>query len=476
MFPKRFAESGCLKCHHEVVDLEASRKFPDAPAPKLVSGYETIRRYGCFGCHEINGYAGTQRIGPDLRLEPNYFAAAAQLKVDPGLAKLAPDAPALAEEVATYPDHDTPRRRLHELVLEDIDAKQPVLTRQSLRMESVLRDADLPGTIRKVGPSLRYVKSKLGFEFLTSWIGNPKNFRPDTRMPRFFGLWGHLDPGSRGLAEAKKMEPVEIRAIAEYLLKASQPFDYLEPRAGVKTADQLGDAERTEAIARGKKVFQTRGCLACHQHADFDSPLAKQTQGPDLSRIGAKLALSPNGRKWLYSWVRQPNRYHLRTAMPNLFLEPITDAKGVTTDPADDVTEYLLSSQQGWKPVGALKQALTADDEAALDDLALQFLSEKFPKDRAKEYLQNGIPPTMGDSVQGDESVFVEGAAEYVPAVAKVTPNPEIEALRGVRRAQAAAPEPRAGIRRPPRHRQVWLLRLSRHTGLRRRQSDRHSS
>ena len=66
-----------------------ARKYPDPPAPKLIAGYETIRRYGCFGCHEINGFAGAdKRIGPDLRLEPNYYAAAEQLKTDPGLAKL----------------------------------------------------------------------------------------------------------------------------------------------------------------------------------------------------------------------------------------------------------------------------------------------------------------------------------------------------------------------------------------------------
>ena len=32
MWPKRFAESGCLKCHHDVVELEPSEQFPDPPA------------------------------------------------------------------------------------------------------------------------------------------------------------------------------------------------------------------------------------------------------------------------------------------------------------------------------------------------------------------------------------------------------------------------------------------------------------
>ncbi len=48
MFPKRFAESGCLKCHHEVTELERSERFPEPPAPKLTHGYHLIRKYGCL--------------------------------------------------------------------------------------------------------------------------------------------------------------------------------------------------------------------------------------------------------------------------------------------------------------------------------------------------------------------------------------------------------------------------------------------
>ena len=80
MFPARFSESSCLKCHHDVVDLEPSEKFASAPAPKVTHGYQLIRKYGCFGCHEVNGYDGPdRRVGPDMRLEPNYFASAQAL-------------------------------------------------------------------------------------------------------------------------------------------------------------------------------------------------------------------------------------------------------------------------------------------------------------------------------------------------------------------------------------------------------------
>ncbi len=96
---------------------------------------------------------------------------------------------------------------------------------------------------------------------------------------------------------------------------------------------------------RGKQLFETRGCLACHQHADF--PQAKMHQGPNLTHLGAKLNAASNkgGKKWLYSWLSNPSNYHPRTLMPNLILEPIDDGQGNVTDPAADIAVFLLASQ-----------------------------------------------------------------------------------------------------------------------------------
>ncbi len=209
MYARRFEQSTCLKCHHEVMELEASRDNPDPPAPKVVEGYEIIRRYGCFGCHEINGFDGpNRRVGPDLRLEPNYAAAAEQLRFEKGpLVKVSPAAVEWASELAAHPDNDAVRHRLLEVVSADARLDVPVIP-GAKRLEGVLKDSDTPGTQRKVGPSLRHVADKLSYDFMASWIANPKNFRPDTRMPRFFGQWDHLD--GKGLADAQRLEPVEI--------------------------------------------------------------------------------------------------------------------------------------------------------------------------------------------------------------------------------------------------------------------------
>lgn len=392
MYPERFAESSCLKCHHNVTELAESAKFPEAPAPKLTKGRQLILDYGCYGCHEINGFDGpTRRIGPDLRNEPNYFAAAAQLLIDPGLEKLSGDASLLAEHVARSPEDDQARRRLLELVATDARSQAPKLSRESHNLEGTLRDVDAPGTLRKIGPSLRHVATKNSFEFLYDWIEEPHRFRPSTKMPRFFGLYDHLD--GQGLKVAEEFEPIEVRAIAEYLLASSQPFEYLEPQENVE-----GSAER------GKKVFEVRGCLACHSHSDF--PKGKATQGPDLSRIGAKLATHENGRAWLYSWVREPNRYHARTVMPNTFLDAYADAEGNQVDPALDVTEYLMTSQQDWKPRDVSRE-MTGDEVKSLERLALQHLEDKFPTSRARQLLREGFTESQAAELKGDELALV---------------------------------------------------------------------
>ena len=456
MTPKRFNESLCLKCHHDVVELAASDRFPDPPAPKLSAGYHTIEKFGCFGCHEINGWDGpNRRRGPDLRAEPMYFAAAQQLLTDPGLTERERE---LAHEVIAEPQRREARKLLAESIQADAalvpaaDKKEPQvtektgsevagdealeaagevarhasekarLTADSHKLATIIgADDETPGQYRKVGPSLRYVGQKVDFDFLYSWIKNPTDFRPSTRMPRFFGLWDHLVPEqaldeqgrpkfrdaakqhpvmeeSPGLAEAKRFEPVEIRAIAEYLLDQSQQFEYAEYSEGVT---------EEPSAERGKVVFQTRGCLTCHQHRDF--PEMKQLQGPDLSRIAAKLK-GQRGERWLYSWVREPNRYHARTVMPNLFLAPVTAADGGVSDPARDVTAYLLSSQaDDWNPRPAPEL-----DPAALDDLTRIYLSASFSDaqiggDGKGGILDEGIANDLAPDIKGDERMLLRG-------------------------------------------------------------------
>ncbi len=263
------------------------------------------------------------------------------------------------------------------------------------RWLSVLQSVETPGTYRKVGPSLRFVDKKLDPAFIYDWIREPKNFRPSTKMPQFFGLWDHLSAGAER-DSARRMERIEIYSMVEYLLNQSkaQPFEYLTPAEGCEQG----------SVERGKETFEIRGCLACHQHEDFAH--VTSDQGPNLTGLGDKFAAAPDAKQWLYSWIKKPTHYSARTKMPNLYLDPIELADGTKVDPVADIVEYLLSSKKGWQPSTESTDGLIANEEA-LDELAMEYLAAAFPQRDADEYLANGIPERIAPSLKGAEIELV---------------------------------------------------------------------
>lgn len=400
MYPNRFAEASCIKCHHDVTELEPSERFPDAPAPKVVHGYNLVRKFGCYGCHEITGVDRGRRVGPDLRLEPNFFAAALQLQTEPGFSSFSQDVKNWTAELAEHPERDAVRHRIYEALQADGEAESPALsTRTHATLVPLFKDVENAGELRKVGPSLRYVKQKLDSEFMFDWIRAPKNFRPTSRMPQFFGLWSHFTEGPD--AKATEFEPLEILGIVSFLNGRSQDFAYLESPEGVAEA----------SAERGKVLFEERGCLACHNHNAFPDTATYRDQdeimqGPDLSGIGTKFSAerNPDGAKWLYSWIKQPSRYHARTVMPDLFLTPISQADGTKTDPAADIVAYLLeNSKVDWHPAeGTLASSADANLET-LDRLVLENLKDAFAEAAAVRYAKQGIPSTLRDELKGAE-------------------------------------------------------------------------
>jgi hypothetical protein len=130
------------------------------------------------------------------------------------------------------------------------------------------------------------------------------------------------------------------------------------------------------------------------------------TQGPDLSGINGKLN-NEKGRRWLYSWLKQPNLYHARTVMPDLFLDPINEVDGqgqptgVVTDPAADIATFLLSIDSPWEPA-----------ENLLDLAVLWLRSDAIPEGRAREYLTGGIPESQASKLKADERLLVNWSGD----------------------------------------------------------------
>jgi mono/diheme cytochrome c family protein len=354
MLPQRFLESGCVKCHYNVTDLlpdgnkteyREGQKV-DAPGAKVVEGFNLVRENGCFGCHEIPGIKGGRWVGPDLRLEPS-----------PPLDDLSP-----------------------------VD-----------RLKATSDPLNPPGTFRKVGPSLRRLSEKTNEKWVWNWIHAPREFRPSTRMPHFYGLSNNNEEALGGTGQ-EEFPNAEIHAITHYLLSESKAWlkgqdkfrlDSVARRDALtnqkdKALSEQEKKDLEEAVRRiehtpvptplaemlkdmppqpndekikkarllhGRQLFSEKGCLACHQHsaltkADQDLPKIESQAnfGPDLSRVAAKLGTQPNdkasARRWLAQWIMDPKIHSPRTYMPVTHLNLEETAA---------IAEWLLSQES--KPV-----------------------------------------------------------------------------------------------------------------------------
>jgi cbb3-type cytochrome oxidase cytochrome c subunit len=302
MYPKRFIEATCLKCHHQVTDVPQ--------AQKLQAGYQRIVKFGCTGCHQIGGDGSP---GPDLSDE------------------------------------------------------------------------------RPIGPNLSHVASKVSTDWIKKWIANPHAFRPDSRMPRYYGLSNNNDPDDWPKIYA------EIHGVVQYLFsKSTPPEGFIEPPA--KTDPKNGQA-----------LFLQKGCMACHQHRPYkdadlvlsdsnfqsdaykgqftnpaynakaDAPYdpgkfpasvqqyARASFGPNLTNIAAKFPSQAQGVKWLTNWILAPENYHPKSLMPNLQL---------SLQDAADIASWLISMPGEFPVKVEVPPAESREVKSAIDELVKLYVSK----------------------------------------------------------------------------------------------------
>ncbi|MCH7733236.1 MAG: c-type cytochrome [Candidatus Marinimicrobia bacterium] len=211
---------------------------------------------------------------------------------------------------------------------------------------------------RLVGPDLNKIPSKISRDWTYLWIRDPKSFRHNTWMPKFFGLENNSDPESQARTEQ------EIHAIIHYLYKNGKDFPlYPIPR--------LGNPER------GEELINSLGCLGCHriEPEPFEETTSLQTlrrdHGPNLIGLASKTT-----SQWIYNWLKQPERYFPRTKMPNLRL---------TDEEAADITSYLMTMSNG----EFLEHKIPPLDEGVIDNIVKNFLLKMFSDFDSREKLKS---------------------------------------------------------------------------------------
>lgn len=212
---------------------------------------------------------------------------------------------------------------------------------------------------RKTGPDLTRIVAKTNADWAYNWVMNPKSFRSETSMPRFFNLANTSDE------YWTQRNKVEVDAIVSYLFANASDIE-------------LESAPRGD-IGRGQELVESVGCLGCHMVGDyeaaeeFDANTARfsgyRHHGPNLEGVGSKVTAD-----WLYTWVQNPTHYWADTVMPDLRL---TDGE------AADITAYLMTLTHAEFD----DAAIPAIDAELRDEVALEYLQQQLPSQMAAERL-----------------------------------------------------------------------------------------
>ena len=264
MFEKENTEAGCQQCH--------AKDRVTQGAEVLNLGRDLFAERGCMGCHRYEGFdretdmlASTrQTIG---QLNDQILANEKQIRADTAASETVEDEADVRKLLASAET----LRVTNSLLAARID-------QMNLQAKYLMQDQ------KKVGPNLKDVRVKLRKEWVPVWLEDPQTFRPGTKMPTFW-RFSKAHEGAR-VSMRDKDGGDQIQAIAAYLWQES--FDSKLP------TQQRGDA------GKGKQLFDTRGCLACHSIGEGDNKLGGDFAA-NLQRVGEKANFD-----YIVRWIYNP--------------------------------------------------------------------------------------------------------------------------------------------------------------------------
>lgn len=293
----------CMSCHlgiNRTESVSAEQPYATHPDRELYLDAHPPERFGCILCHRGQGRATSspEKAHGDVEywLVPALRGSEAQtscIKCHPEEnnlegAEIAAKGRRLYKDLGCYGCHTTKGFEEYE--------------------------------VERIAPDLLELPHKVYAEWLPGWIQNPQSFRPDTRMPDY------------------KFSDDEALEIAAYLWQNASTV----PLPLKIKADEKGDTEK------GKYLFESLGCLACHDDGEKGSSYA-----PNLSRIGDKIRYD-----FLVNWLADPKVIQPKTRMPSLRLTMdegvhvatyLSTLKGTKTEAPAEITKKLNDPQKAQK-------------------------------------------------------------------------------------------------------------------------------
>ncbi len=251
LFKKANIEAGCQTCH------AADRVLVTGDVGwTITEGKDLFRQRGCNGCHRYEGY---DREPEELASVSQRIKQFDQQKVD-NLKQAA----YLMKQADAAASNDEANRLNDKAVGLKVENSKIDGRIQQLDFES----HSLMQDMKKLGPNLKDARVKLNRNWIPVWLKKPTDFRPTTKMPNF------------------RLNDQQIRAISAFIWQSG-------------LIDQVPKQKPGNAD-RGKTLFESRGCLACHSIGEGDQ-MQGGTFAANLTRVGEKANYD-----YLVRWVHNP--------------------------------------------------------------------------------------------------------------------------------------------------------------------------
>jgi len=339
MMPSAVVQSACSRCHEVTHGL--------AGGERVSLGADLFITKGCYGCHIVRGAGPLPKFGPPLN----------------SLKSKLTDAPAwigswVKEPAKVASDTAMPNFLLSDEETGKITAFLLTLNKPFAAAKPVVVDAALAEQGKKLFtergcrgchgvepneksvsprvPHLGTVGSKVTPEWLDAWIADPKQYNPDTAMPKVV------------------LEEPDRRAIVAYLIsrKRTEPL----PRAA--------DTVRYDA-AEGKELIKQYECFGCHAIDGFQDV---RPAVPDLGEFarrpvaeldfGTVKDLPRTKWDWMRRKMREPRAYEWGQIKLRMPVFPIKDEEG------DGLIAYSMAIPSTTLPAKYLVKATPAGGAA----------------------------------------------------------------------------------------------------------------
>jgi cytochrome c551/c552 len=252
LYKRENIEAGCVQCHTKDIVLDH--------APTLNQGRDLFQQKGCYACHRYEGY--------DRDAEALFGTRQTIKQLESEKAENLRQSEIAKREADKTNDSDEARR---------LNARSQNLIVNNSKLDAKIEELDVKAKYamwdrKTFGPNLKELRYKVRKEWVPVWLKDPHAWRPGTKMPKF------------------RLDDEEIKALSTFLWQSAlQGLPALPAQAP-------GDA------ARGKTLFETRGCMACHSVGENGSRVGGDFAA-NLTRVGDKA-----NYEYIVRWIHDPRQ------------------------------------------------------------------------------------------------------------------------------------------------------------------------